>query len=126
MRELRARSATSPEAIEQARRGDRLCAQRRFSEAEDAFRESIRIEPDPVVCNDLGRVLAQLGRFMEAEEQFRQAIRLAPDYIEPRRNLCRALYTMDRHSESADACVEAGGLTGCCGIRRQPPARGHP
>jgi Flp pilus assembly protein TadD len=106
-----------------ARRGDRLCARREFTQAEDAFRDSVRLEPDPVVHNDLGRVLAQLGRFMEAEEQFRQAIKLAPDYIEPRHNLCRALYAMDRHIESADACEEADRLRGCCGIRRQSRGR---
>ncbi|HEX3965065.1 MAG TPA: protein kinase [Trebonia sp.] len=124
----RARSGANVEAAEQARRGDRLCARREFAQAEDAFRESIRLHPDPVVHVDLGRVLAQLGRFMEAEEQFRRAVKLAPDYIEPRQHLCRALYTMNRHNESADACEEATRLGGCCGIRQRlrPPAQGRP
>jgi serine/threonine protein kinase len=121
---IRQRSTANPEAAEHARRGDRLCARREFTQAEDAFRESVRLNPDPVVHNDLGRVLAQMGRFMEAEEQFREAVKLAPDYAEPRQNLCRALHTMDRYHEAADACEEAAGLAACCGIRR-PPRKGR-
>jgi serine/threonine protein kinase len=124
-RTVRQRSAGNPAAAELARRGDRLCARREFTQAEDAFRESIGLEADPVVHNDLGRVLAQMGRFMEAEEQFRAAVKLAPDYIEPWQNLCRALHTMDRYHEAADACEEMAGLGGCCGLRRRPPRKGR-
>jgi Flp pilus assembly protein TadD len=110
-------------------RGDRLRAQQRFEQAEDAYRESIRLDPsDPVVYNDLGRTLSYLDRLMDAEKEFRRAIKLAPDYAEARQNLCHALHLMGRYADCAEACDEASGFGACCRTRTCPPpgqARGQ-
>ena len=107
-------------------KGDKLNGQQRFGQAEDAYRESIRLDPsDPVVYNDLGWTLCRLDRLFEAEQQFRRALKIAPDYAEARKNLCLTLHTMGRHTDLADACEEASRLGACCRIRRSSGSRGR-
>lgn len=119
----RSRSGRHPAATESAMRGDRMRALRRYEDAEDAYRESIRLDPDdPVKYNDLGGTLCLLDRLMEAEEAFRRAIKLAPDYTEARHNLCHALYRMGRFTDADEACRVARSAGPCC--RRRGVAAG--
>jgi eukaryotic-like serine/threonine-protein kinase len=125
-RASRRRLGRHSEATRYAAKGDRLAGQWQFSQAEDAYRESIRHDPsDPAVHNDLGWTLCQLDRLLEAEQQFRRALKIAPDYDEARKNLCLTLHTMYRYSDLADACDEASRLGACCQVRRPPAGPGR-
>ena len=53
----------------------------RMEEAEQSFRQAIKMKPDYVKAhNNLGITLQQLGRLKDAEASFRQALAFKPDY----------------------------------------------
>ena len=55
------------------------CTRERYTEAEAAYREAIRLGPaDASTHSNLGNVLYALERYAEAEAAYREAIRLDP------------------------------------------------
>jgi serine/threonine protein kinase len=67
--------------------GELLYDERRFAEAAQSYRESIRLDPkNPVAHVDLGRVLYALQRGMDAESSFERAVELDPLLIAAHRN----------------------------------------
>jgi tetratricopeptide (TPR) repeat protein len=55
----------------------------RYTEAIEAFKQAIRINPDYADAYfNLGVVYVKLGRYTEAIETFKQAIRINPDFAE--------------------------------------------
>lgn len=73
-------------------RGIELAQKGHDSEAEAAFREAIKAEPDSVEAHlNLGVVMERQGRHTEAEQVFRRATELWPDSAEARFDLGVAL-----------------------------------
>ncbi|MEM6485452.1 MAG: tetratricopeptide repeat protein, partial [Pseudomonadota bacterium] len=68
--------------------------------AEAHFRESLSIEPQPAIYNDLGFVLERQGLGREAMEQYRQAVEIAPDSATARFNLASALARRKSNAEA--------------------------
>lgn len=68
--------------------------------AEAYYRESLAIEPNPAIYNDLGFVLEQQGLLYEAEEMYRKAIELDPESAAAHYNL--AVYLV-RNEDYANA-----------------------
>lgn len=76
---------------------------RRYEQAEQAFAEAVRIDPDsPDAWFRLGCIQAARGRMPKAAESFRRAIRLKPDYADAYVNLGHCL------QELGDAAGAAG------------------
>jgi tetratricopeptide (TPR) repeat protein len=75
-------------ANRQCNLGALLARQNRPQEAEAAYREAIRLNPQSVaVRSKMGILLAEQGRPQEAEKTFREAIRLNPQYVDAHSNL---------------------------------------
>ncbi len=72
-----------------------------LTEAEEQFRETIRLKPDEGKAHDgLGIVLTQQGRPAEALDHFREAIRLEPGNPKAYNNLAMALQSQGRLDEA--------------------------
>jgi serine/threonine-protein kinase len=68
-----------------------LEAQARQPEAEDAFREAVRLQPDfPEAHYNLGLALKGQGKLPEAIAEFQEALRLRPDFPQAKQNLAEA------------------------------------
>jgi tetratricopeptide (TPR) repeat protein len=89
--------------------GHALFDQRRYREAEAAYRDALRLQPgDPEAHNNLGVVLCDgLHEYEEAETAFRDALRLRPDYPMAHTNLGVALGNQGRYREAEAAYREA-------------------
>jgi protein O-mannosyl-transferase len=75
-----------------------------FEKAWAHFQEAMRIESDePLVRNNVGTTLMQMGRLEEALEQHREAVRLAPGYAEAHGNVGADLQRLGRYEEAARA-----------------------
>lgn len=84
-------------------RGMQLLQAGRVAEAESAFRELLRSNPnDAEVYNQLGRALNNQRRLEEAEQAFREAIRLAPGHAEAHNNLGHVLRAQGRLENAGD------------------------
>ena len=118
---LLARSQGSSDATVaqvQFRSGMTLKQQGKQQEALDAFRRSIeagrrvleRDPADPVMSNNLGVTLTEVGRCSEAVDLF---LRAAPGHPDPARvqaNLARCYTTLNRHDDAIAALREAARL----------------
>jgi tetratricopeptide (TPR) repeat protein len=101
-------TATVPSAAAEADRGDELCEQKRYAEAEAAYRTAIGLDHElPRAHSGLGRALVELKRYPEAEAALRQAIRLDPDLSVAHAELGRVLGRLRRFPEAEAACREA-------------------
>jgi protein O-GlcNAc transferase len=88
--------------------GNALYALGRPAEAEESYREALRLRPDdPEAHINLGNALLALGRLAEAEESYREALRLRPDYPEAHNNLGNTLYELERPAEAEASNREA-------------------
>src|SRR5262245_8637222 len=75
-----------------------------FEKAWAHFQEAMRIEPnEPLVRNNVGTTLMQMGRLEEALAQHREAVRLAPGYAEAHGNVGADLQKLGRYEEAARA-----------------------
>jgi tetratricopeptide (TPR) repeat protein len=80
----------------------------RFSEAELAFREGLKILPqDPNLHFSLARVLAQQGKEAEGMRNLEEAIRLDPDFSNAHRNLAVYLASKGRTADARNHFEEA-------------------
>jgi len=59
--------------------------------AVSAYRDALRLQPQPILHGRIGVALCQLGRLAEGAAAFRAALALAPMFIEARSNLGMAL-----------------------------------
>jgi Flp pilus assembly protein TadD len=84
------------------RRGNALHERRHFREAEAAFREAVRLNPDFAEAHaNLGNALnQQRGRSEEAEAAFREALRLKSGLPTAHKNLGVVLNQQGRHEEA--------------------------
>jgi tetratricopeptide (TPR) repeat protein len=95
-------------ALAHVERGNLLLNQRRFADAEAAYREAIRLDPGLAVAhNNLGNVLEATQRYGEAEAAYREAIRLYPGFALAHQNLGIALKRLKRYPEAETAFREA-------------------
>jgi len=74
---------------------------KQYDEAEEVWREAIRINPDHAVAHtDLGSLLQELERYDEAEKECREAIKIDPDYAEAHGNLGIIFLETERPEEA--------------------------
>jgi Flp pilus assembly protein TadD len=90
---------------------DALLAQKRYEEAEAAYRAAIDGSPrDPALFFGLGIALWELGRYEEAERAQRAALALQPDSAEAHYELGNALNLQRRYEEAQTAFERAVAL----------------
>ncbi len=83
------------------RQGDRLLAEERFEDAEEAYRMAARRAPDdPQAQRDLGDLALINGHYEEAERAYREVLRADPEDLETRHELGRALAGRGRHRQA--------------------------
>ncbi len=81
--------------------GLRLCYQRWYRDAEDAYRKAIALKPEwSWAYNGLGVALFSMERDQEAEAAFRKAIELDPKWSRPHNDLAILLRFADRFEEA--------------------------
>src|SRR5262249_9958234 len=91
--------------------GNALSDQGRHKEAEAAFREALRLEPDHADAHtNLGVALYGQRRHEEAEAACREAIRLEPDLAQAHNNLGAALHSQGKFEEARKAFRRAAAL----------------
>ena len=68
--------------------------------AEAHYRESLALEPQPAIYNDLGFVLERQGLTEEALEMYRKAIELDPESASGHHNLAGSLARQGEHAQA--------------------------
>jgi serine/threonine protein kinase len=111
-----------PDAAQYAVQGDRHMERKRYADAVEAYRASLKLDPDnAVVWNDLGRALCGPGRLREAERAFARALAINPGLVAARRNLYLAIYQMGGAADTAQ--LEGEKLEDACNdVLRDCPA----
>jgi tetratricopeptide (TPR) repeat protein len=108
------------------RRGDALAGRLLDGEAEAAYREATRLQPDHQRAHrGLGLVLLRQSRNAAAEAAFREALALKRDDAEAQQKLGEALFSQGRYKEAEAPYREAEALYRAA-VRAQPdsaPAR---
>ena len=110
-----------PDAAEYAVQGDRHIERKRYTDAVEAYRASLRLDPkNAVVWNDLGRALCGPGRMREAERAFASALAIDPGLVAALRNRYLAIYQMGGAGDTAQ--LEGEKLEDACNdvLRRSP------
>ncbi len=95
--------ATKPitEDLAYAHKGDQLVANRRFEEAEAAYREAIQKNPNKAVYyGKLGIALYQQRKYKEAEAEYKKATKLDPHSADLFFNLGLALYQRQKYADA--------------------------
>jgi tetratricopeptide (TPR) repeat protein len=88
--------------------GDDLHAQGRYADAEIAFREAIRLDPESASAhNGLGFALREMGQYPEAETALRKATLFDPGMAGAHKCLGRVLQDSGRHQEAEAAFLQA-------------------
>ena len=108
-RDLEAAGDFEPDNAEVQYAWGRLEArQERWPQAEDAYREAIRLAPTWRVPYDyLGTLLYQLGRYDQAAELFRSSVAIAPDNVYGLRNLAAVYFARGDLVEAARVTQQA-------------------
>jgi Flp pilus assembly protein TadD len=88
--------------------GISLSNQDRDSEAESAFRQAIKLDPDDARAHyQLGQILDSQNRYSEGELAYRQAIKLEPDNARMHIFLGRSLHKQKKYPEAEAALRQA-------------------
>jgi protein O-GlcNAc transferase len=88
--------------------GDFLRRRRDYAPAVDAYRAAVAVGANhPVLSNNLGLALQELGKSDEAEACFRSAIRLQPGLVEASANLADLLSHQQRYADAVRAYEQA-------------------
>jgi len=75
-----------------------------FDDAWQHFEAALEIDPEePLVRNNVGTTLMEMGRLEEGLEQHREAVRLAPGYAEAHGNMGADLQKLGRYGEAVEA-----------------------
>ena len=86
----------------------RSAATPRYSEAELAYKEAAREDPnDPRAHAGLGNVYLDQGRFANAVDAYQQALKVRVDYIDAYQPLGYSLARLNRHTEATDVLKHA-------------------
>jgi tetratricopeptide (TPR) repeat protein len=84
--------------------GEAYYSLQRYSDAIEAYRQALRINPDDTVAwNNLGAAYDGLQRYSDAIEAYRQALRIKPDYADAWNNLGAAYNGLQRYSDAIEA-----------------------
>ena len=77
-------------------------------EAEEAFKQAIRIDPDDAEAHyNLGLAYYRLGFYKDAIEAYKQAIRIDPDYVGAHGNLGNAYCKLGNYTKAIEAYKQA-------------------
>lgn len=88
--------------------GRQLLLQKRWPDAEERFRESIKHNPNYATAfYNLGVAAREQGRAVEAEASFREAVRLKPIFLQARMDLGKLLRSLGRPTEAQREFEEA-------------------
>jgi protein O-GlcNAc transferase len=88
-----ASAISRPAAQEFARLGAQFFAERRYSNAVEAYERALDLRPDyPAVLSNLGAACSLAGEPEKSERYLRRAIRIAPDFLAARSNLLLLLH----------------------------------
>ena len=88
--------------------GRQLLLQKRWPEAEERIRESIKYNPNnSMALYNLGVAAREQGRAVEAEASFREAVRLKPSFLQARMDLGKLLNSLGRPTEAQREFEEA-------------------
>jgi tetratricopeptide (TPR) repeat protein len=91
--------------------GFALRALHRDKEAEAAFRDAVRFDPDFLEAHyQLGNLLRETKRHSDAEASYRRVLALAPAHVQAHNNLGAALGEQRRFEEAAEAFRKATDL----------------
>ena len=89
-------------AVEYAIQGDRHMERKKYVEAVEAYRASLRLDgANAAVWNDFGRALCGPGRLREAERAFVSALGFNPGLVAALRNRYLAIYQMGGAGDAA-------------------------
>ncbi len=87
--------------------GDRLFAEGRFAEAEQAYRNALEASPDDSYAhNCLGDVLCAQKKFREAQRAYERAVELNPKDLDAKHDLARVLLTRHKTKDAARVLEE--------------------
>lgn len=92
--------------------GNQMYSQKRFAEAEAAFRKAFGYDPDNATADNIGLALWGQGRLPEAEEFFRKAMALGPTLPNGYGNLGALLLNQGRNAEAENLLQRAVQLGG--------------
>ena len=88
--------------------GNAFVEQKRFAEAEQEYRHSLRLDPRAKIAhNNLAGLLLRQGKTEEAEEHYREAVRLDPKYVQARVGFGSILRTRGDYLVAAEQFHEA-------------------
>ena len=91
-------------AAEHFSQANALMGQRRFAEAEQAYRQALQLQPGfAEAWLNLGVALKSQGRLSDAEASCRQALQTRPAFVEALNNLGNILLAQGRHAEAESA-----------------------
>jgi len=82
-------------------------SQRKWTEAEAAYKKAVEVQPYRVYFDDLGTLYLNMGRTKEAIAAFRRSIELAPDGFRGYRNLGVAYYVQGDLAQAASQFQKA-------------------
>ena len=89
-----------------------LNCQSRESEAINAYKQAIRVEPGYADSyNNLGLIIKKRGNQEEALQRFKQAVKADPDYVEARNNLGVTLQELDQHEAALEHLEKATNIS---------------
>ncbi|MGB7581818.1 MAG: tetratricopeptide repeat protein [Sedimentisphaerales bacterium] len=74
----------------------------RYQDAIEAYKQTIRIEPDQETYFNLGVAYGKLGRYQDEVEAYKQAIRIKPDYALAYINLGVAYNNLGRYQDAIE------------------------
>lgn len=88
--------------------GNVLNELKRYDEAELAYREAIKLDPELVYAhNGLGNALYGLKHYEEAATSYREAIHIDPGFAEAHNGLGSLCNSLERYKEAETSCREA-------------------
>ena len=91
--------------------GEEMLAAGKFDEAQSAFRDAARLEPDAQYFEGLGRAAERLGQLDEALRQFARAVELDPNYLRPRVGRARVRLVRREYTLAIDELEAARALS---------------
>lgn len=106
-------SAQTPTAKSYFEQGLVLVKERKFNEALEAFRQSVKLDSRQAAAHaNIGTTLMALNRAAEAIPLYQEAVKLSPNDGTFRSALCQALSSTKNYAEAVAQCAEGVRLSG--------------